>query len=63
MQKDNPLPLIPERWQPHLMCAAAVVSASAVGIAAMHMAGALLAFPLTALLAKMAGEQIQMRWP
>lgn len=54
--------LIPAPLRPHLACATAVVAASAVGLLAEHMAGPMLAFPLAALLAKMAGELIGRTW-
>jgi hypothetical protein len=60
---ENLLPLIPEPLQPHFATFAAVLSAAAAGAIAAHIANAWLAFPLTALLAKMAGEQIERRWP
>lgn len=59
----NPLPLIPALWQPHVACLAAVAVSAGAGILASHAANAWLAFPLTALLAKMAGEQIGRKWP
>jgi hypothetical protein len=60
--RKNSLPLIPQLWQPHAACIATVAGAAALGILASHMAGPMLAFPLTALVAKMAGEQIGRKW-
>lgn len=61
--QKHPLPLIPEPMQPHFATLAAVLVAAGAGIAAAHLATPWLAFPLTAVMAKMAGEQIERRWP
>lgn len=44
-------------------CLVTVLSASAFGALAEHMAGPSLAFAFATLIARMAGEQIGRRWP
>jgi len=57
-----PLPLIPEPWQRQAAVLVVVLAVSAVGAVASRMAGLALGMPLAAMMALLAGGEIERRW-